>query len=102
MSAKPVRDEPRLDEHDVDPEAPDLEAQGVGDGLERVLRRVVGGGAREGEPAVHGADVDDPATAGPAHAREHELAQADEPDDVGPELGAQAVERHGPSAPLCE
>ena len=56
-------DDPRLHDDDVDAEARDLEAQRVGDRLDRVLGGVVEAAAREGEAAAHRGDVDDLAPA---------------------------------------
>ena len=78
---------------DVDAEARDLEAEGVGERLDRVLGRVVDAAAGEDELAAHRADVDDPALAGLAHAGQHELAHPHQAEDVGLELPADAVHR---------
>src|SRR3954452_2722474 len=86
-------DDPRLDDHDVDAEVLDLEAQGVADRLDRVLRRVVEAAAREREVRAHRRDVDDPPVALGAHPGQHELAHPHEPEDVRLELAADLVER---------
>ena len=93
--AEAGEDDPRLDDDHVDAEAADLEAQRVGDRLHRVLARVVVAGAGEGEAPAHRGDVDDLAPALRAHRREHELAHADEAEDVRLELRADLLERDG-------
>ena len=86
-------DQPRLDQDHVDAEGLDLEAQRVGDRLDRVLGRVVEAAAREDELPAHRGQVDDLAPALPAHPGQHELAQAHEAEHVGLELVAHLVHR---------
>src|SRR5207302_11136435 len=87
-------DEPGLDHDHVDAEAADLEAKRVADRLDRVLGRVVEAAAREREAPSHRADVDDLAPALAAHAWQHELRKAHEPEYVRVELAAHLVERY--------
>ncbi len=81
---------------DVDAEAAHLEAQRVGDRLQRVLGRVVAAAAGERQPPAHRADVDDPAPALRAHLRQHQLREAHEPEHVRLELAAHGL-ASGPS-----
>src|SRR5207247_3608866 len=76
-----------------DAESADLEAQGVRERLDRVLCGVIDAPAREGQPAAHRADVDDPPPALPAHARQHQLAHPHQPEDVGLELTPHGLDR---------
>jgi hypothetical protein len=84
--------DPRLDDDDPHAEGRDLDAQGVTDGLDGVLGRVVVPAEREGHPAAHRADVDDAPAAPLAHGREDELAHPGEAEDVGLEHRTDLVE----------
>ena len=88
-------DDPRLDEDDLDPEPGHLEAQCVGERLDRVFRRVVRGGAGKGELAAHRADVDDATASLAAHARQDEAAQLHRREHVRLELTLHTVGRDG-------
>src|SRR6185295_18999918 len=76
-----------------DAEATHLEAERVGERLDRMLGPVVGAAAGECELAAHRADIDDPAPALTAHAGKDELAHAHQPEDVGLELRLEALRR---------
>src|SRR5262245_33759858 len=58
-----------------------------------MLGRVVEGAARERELAADGAQIDDAAPALAPHARQDELAEADEAEDVGLDLPADLLHR---------
>lgn len=75
-------DEARFDQADLDAERRRLEAQGVSEGLHRVLARVVVAADREDDPSSHRTDVDDAAPARPAHARKDELSHPGESEDI--------------------
>jgi hypothetical protein len=92
-------DEARLDDGDLDAEASDLEAQGVAQRLDGVLGRVVVAGAGQRQLPAHGGEGDDPAVLLSPHPRQHELAHLHQPEDVGLELGADLLHRHGLDGP---
>ena len=67
--------------------------------LDRVLRRVVEPPPGNVKFAPIERDVDDPPRALRAHPGQHELAHAQEAEDVGLELPADVVERDASTAP---
>jgi hypothetical protein len=89
------RDQPRLQQDHVDAEAAQLEAQRVGDRLQRVLARVVVAAAGKRKPAAHRADVDDLAPVLGTHLSQHQLGEAHGPEDVGLELAPNGLQRNG-------
>src|SRR5919109_57255 len=90
--ARPDRrlDRPGLDDRDVDAERAQLDAQGIGDGLERVLRRGIGGEERQRAAAGDRAHEDDPA-ARSSQRRQARLGDGDLPYDVHLELVTQLL-----------
>ena len=76
----------------VDPPRAELDAERVGDRLERVLRRCVRAEERKRAPAADRAHEDD-APARAAQRREERLRDRDLPDDVHLELVPELVER---------
>ena len=85
-------DQTGFDHDDVDAEALHLEPQRIADRLDCMLGCVVGTSARERQLAAHRAEVHDPARALPAHARQDQLAHADQPEHVRLELPPHVIE----------
>jgi hypothetical protein len=87
-------DRPRLDDADIDAAAGELDAQGVGIGLQCELRAIVWAAKPEGHEAEHGGVHDDAPAPLPPHHRDHLAGQLVPAEKVCFELGAQHVGAH--------
>jgi len=88
-------DQSWFDDDDLDPESGHLEPHGVRDRFHGVFGGVIDRSAGEDQPAAHRRDVDDPSGALGAHRGQDELAEPQQPEDVGLELAAHVVQVEG-------
>ena len=87
-------DRARLDDHHVDAEPVQLEAQAVTEPLHRELAGVVPRAERLAEVAADRGDVEDPTRPGGAHGGNDQLAHPGQSEQVDLELPPSLVQRH--------